>query len=209
MISTEFIVLTKQPYRETSLLLNGFSPDFGRTALVAQGAMKISEKNVPEADLYRELSVEFNEDKPGDLFTVRRMELITAFDGVADVPNHFKMAARIGSFLLKNVAPGVPMPYTYDTLRSVLTQLSGGAVEAQWNLTQCAVVLKAVFLYENGMLPEVEDPRSSEFLEELIAAGIENSPLPECPPEYWSALNNWLSSLLNANGYFLFGGKRK
>ena len=60
MISTEMIVLTKQPYRETSLLLNGFSPDFGKTSLVAQGAMKLSNKSFPEADLFRELSVEFN-----------------------------------------------------------------------------------------------------------------------------------------------------
>jgi recombinational DNA repair protein (RecF pathway) len=201
MISTEMIVLTKQPYRETSLLLNGFSPDFGRTSLVAQGAMKLSNKSFPEADLFRELSVEFNEDKPGDLFTVRRMELIASYDAVADVPNHYKMAVRIGGFLLRNAAPGVPMPYTYDTLRSVLIQLSGGTVEAPWDLTQCSVVLKAAFLYENGMLPEVEDPRRNEFLEELVAAGIENSPLPECRPEYWNALNNWLSSLLDCNGF--------
>ena len=201
MISTEMIVLTKQPYRETSLLLNGFSPDFGKTSLVAQGAMKLSNKSFPEADLFRELSVEFNEDKPGDLLTVRRMELIASYDAVADVPNHYKMAVRIGGFLLRNAAPGVPMPYTYDTLRSVLTQLSGGAVEASWDLTQCSVVLKAAFLYENGMLPEVEDPRRNEFLEELVAAGIENSPLPECRPEYWSALNNWFSSLLDCNGF--------
>ena len=201
MISTEMIVLTKQPYRESALLLNGFSPDFGKTSLVAHGAMKLSEKNFPEADLVRELSVEFNEDKPGDLFSARRMELIAAYDAVADVPNHFKMANRIGGFLLRNAAPGVPMPYTYDTLRSVLTQLSGGMAEARWNLTQCAVVIKAAFLYENGMLPEIEDPRRNEFLEELVAAGIENSPLPECNPEYWTALNNWFSSLLDCNGF--------
>ena len=83
MISTEMIVLTKQPYRESALLLNGFSPDFGKTSLVAHGAMKLSEKNFPEADLFRELSVEFNEERPGDLFSARRMELIASYDGVA------------------------------------------------------------------------------------------------------------------------------
>ena len=199
MISTEMIVLAKQPYRETSLLLSGFSPDFGKTNLVAQGAARITEKKFPEADLYRELSVEFNEDKPGDLFTARRVELIRAYDGISDVSNHFKMAARIGSFLLRNLVPGVPMPYTYDTLRSVLTQLAGLEVEARWNLTQCAVVIKTAFLYENGMLPEAAESRQNEFLEELVAAGIENSPLPECNPEYWNILNNWLNSLLAYN----------
>jgi hypothetical protein len=51
------------------------------------------------------------------------------------------------------------------------------------------------------MLPEIEDPRRNEFLEELVAAGIENSSLPECNPEYWTALNNWLSTLLDCNGF--------
>ena len=199
MIATEIIVLSKQAYRETSLLLGGISPDFGKTSLVAQGALKISGRKFPEVDLFRELSVEFNEEKPGDLFTVRRMELIGTFDAVSDVPDHFKLATRIGGFLLRNLVPGVPMPYTYDTLRSVLTQLSGVEVESRWSLTQCSVVVKTAFLYENGMLPEASDPGQNDFLEELVAAGIENSPLPECNPEYWTALNSWLNSLLKFN----------
>ena len=58
-------------------------------------------------------------------------------------------------------------------------------------------MLKITYLYENGLLPEAASPEQSDFLEQLVAAGIEDSPLPECRPDYWKTLNGWLSSLLD------------
>ncbi len=201
MVSTQIIVLSKQPYRESALLLAGLSPDFGKLSLVAHGAQKLSAKNFPAADLFRELDVEFDNTIAGDLFTAKQMELSFAFDNIAAVPLHFKMAGRIGSFLLKNAAPGVPLPYTYDTLKSVFTQLCiTGEVDGKWTLEQCSVVIKTAYLYENGLLPEARNAEQNDFLENLVAAGIENTPLPECRPDYWKSLNNWLNSLLDYHG---------
>ena len=42
MISTQMIVLAKQPYRENALLLSGISPDYGKLNLVANGAQQLS-----------------------------------------------------------------------------------------------------------------------------------------------------------------------
>ena len=91
---------------------------------------------------------------------------------------------------------GCPGLWNWDTVFHGMTISRYDSVLAQ-NSVDCY----AKFQCENGMLPEVEDPRRNEFLEELVAAGIENSPLPECRPEYWNALNNWLSSLLDCNGF--------
>lgn len=124
MISTQMIVLAKQPYKEAALLLSGLSPDYGRLNLVANGAQKLSEKKFPAADLFRELEVEFNEEGASDLFTAKQLELAAAFDALADNPKHFQLAGRIGSFLLKNAVPAVPQPLTYDALRCILDQLS-------------------------------------------------------------------------------------
>ena len=85
MISTQIIVLAKQPYRENALLLSGLSPDYGKLNLVANGAQQLSEKKFPAADLFRELDVEFNEEGASDLFTAKQLELATAFDALADV----------------------------------------------------------------------------------------------------------------------------
>ena len=198
VVSTQLIVLSKQSYRESSLLLAGLSPDCGRLSLVANGAQKLSAKNFPAVDLFRELEVEFDDGGKSDLHTARRLEIATEFDAIAADPRHFRMAGRIGSFLLKNAVPNVPLPYTNDAFKSVLSQLcTPSGTPGCWNMVQCSVVIKTAYLYENGLLPEASDPRQNDFLENLVAAGIENSALPACRPDYWKTLNEWLSSLLD------------
>ncbi len=196
MIATQMIVLAKQPYKESALLLSGLSPDYGRLNLVAHGAQKLSEKKFPAADLFRELDVEFEETGSGDLFTAKSIELATPFDALADNSKHYQLAGRIAGFLLNNAVPALPLPLTYDALRCIFEQLTlpDGASE-RWTMEQCAVVIRITYLYENGLLPESEDPKRNEFLENLVAAGVESSPLPECAPAYWHTLNQWLASL--------------
>ncbi|MDD3885778.1 MAG: recombination protein O N-terminal domain-containing protein [Victivallaceae bacterium] len=196
MVSTQIIVLDKRPYRESALLLAGISPDCGRIDLVAHGALKLADKSFPSADLFRELDVEFEEPANGGLATAKRLELATAFDTLADDPRGFRMAGKIGSFLLKNAVADMPLPYTYDALKSVLANLAA-TEHGAWNLIQCAVVIKATYLYENGLLPEAATEEQNSFIENLVAAGIENEPLPECDTGYWSSLNGWLSSLID------------
>ena len=193
IISGPFIVLDKRPYRESALLLRGISPDYGKITFILHGAQSASR---PVADIFRELEIEF-EDKntPQELYTAKKADILTDFTPLAEHPKNFRMAGKIAAFLLENMPPAEPQPYTYDSLRSVLANLAL-ADENSWTLVQCAVVIKAAFLYENGMLPEGGSPEQNEFMENLVAAGIDNSPLPECPEQYFDALNNWLNSLI-------------
>ena len=91
LISSQFIVLDKRPYRESALITTGISPDYGRMSFVIHGAQKISEKSTPVVDLYRELNIEFKDDVPGDLHNGDRVELLNDFSGVADVSNNYKV----------------------------------------------------------------------------------------------------------------------
>ena len=193
IISGPFIVLDKQPYRETALLLRGISPDYGRVSFILHGGQS---GRRAQADLYRELEVEF-EDRGGggDLYTAAKVEMLLDFSPLAEHPRNYRMAGKIGAFLLANMPPGVAQPYTYDTLRSVLANLAL-AGDGAWTLVQCAVVVKTAFLYENGMLPEGTSETQNEFLENLVASGIDNSPLPECPEGYFDQLNAWLNALI-------------
>ncbi len=198
MSSTQYIVLKRTPYRESSLLLSGISPDSGKLDLVAHGAQKISGQQFPITDLYRTLTVEYDCPQKSELGTLRRTELDEDFSALAQQPKHFILAGRIGRFLLCNSRPGMPLPFTFDSLRSVLAQLSLPPDAAdRWNMTQCSVVLKCTYLYENGLLPEAPNDRQGEFLEKLVASGVENAPLPPCPDSYWGALNRWLNTLLD------------
>lgn len=200
IFSTQLLVLVKRPYRETALLLDGISPDCGKLSLVLHGGQKFSGKSFPAADLYRELDVEFNDDDRSTLHTATRAEIIADFGTLAESPRNFALAGKISAFLLKNMQPDLPQPYTYDSFKSVLSRLAGqGGGEydtAPWTLEQCAVVIKTAYLYENGLLPEARSEQQNDFLENLVASGIDNSPLPECAPQYWGALNKWLDSLL-------------
>ena len=198
IISCQFIMLDRRPYRESALIASGISPDYGKISFVLHGAQKVSEKNFPVADLFRELEIEFNDDgNPKELYTAKSVELLSSFDNIANDSRSFKMAGRIASFLLKNSPPNLPQPYTYDSLRSVLANLAQmDCGHDHWTLEQCAVVIKSAYLCENGLLPETQNEKQNDFLENLVASGIDNSPLPDCNPKYWSMLNNWLNSLI-------------
>ena len=197
IFTTQFLVLEKRPYRESALIVRGVSPEYGRASFVIHGAQKIGEKSTPVADLYRELNIEFKDDRPGDLHTADRVELLNDFSALAEKQINFKMAVKIGNFLLRNLPENLPQPYTYDAAASVYRNLAApDDDEFRWSLVQCAVVLKCAYLYENGLLPEGGTPEQNDFLENLVASGIDGSPLPGCRPEYWNSLNNWMNSLL-------------
>lgn len=198
--STPLIVLSKSPYRESSLIVTGISPDYGRVQLLCNGAQKISGKDYVLVDIFRELMVEFTESR-STLKNAREIELVSANDQLPENPVHYRLAGKMGAFLLANIKEDLPMPYTYDTFSSVLKHLSCiPPEEERWTAMQCAVVLKTAFLCENGLLPQSTDERSSAFLENVVAAGIDNSALPKCPDDYWAKLNDWLGAIINING---------
>lgn len=198
--STPLIVLSRTPFRESSLIVVGISPDYGKLQLVCNGALKNAAAGGVTADLFRELSVEFTQSR-SSLLTLREMELISANDKLADSPVNWRLAGKMAAFLLANVKEDLPMPYTYDSFSSVLKHLSGTTPEEErWTPMQCAVVLKTAFLCENGLLPRNTDEKSTAFLENVVAAGIDNSTLPRCPREYWAKLNDWLGTVIDLNG---------
>ena len=198
--STPLIVLSKSPFRESSLIVAGISPDYGKLQIVCNGALKVTGSNFPVVDLFRELNVEFTESK-SNLKNVRDVELLSAFDKLADIPVNYRLAGKMGAFLLANIKEDLPLPYTYDSFRSVLAHLSCEMPpEVRWTPMQCAVVLKTAFLCESGLLPQSQDERSSAFLENVVAAGIDNSDLPRCPQNYWAQLNDWLGTLMDIHG---------
>ena len=116
--STPLIVLSKSPFRESSLIVAGISPDYGKLQIVCNGALKVTGSNFPVVDLFRELNVEFTESK-SNLKNVRDVELLSAFDKLADIPVNYRLAGKMGAFLLANIKEDLPLPYTYDSFRSV------------------------------------------------------------------------------------------
>ena len=196
IVSTPFLILKKVPYRESALLLQGLSPDYGKLSFVLHGGQSL-EKSAPQADIFREVEVEFEDDLSGkDIFTVKRLETLSDYSALANNSRNYKMAAKIADFLLANTR-GEVLLHTCEAAKSVLANLAGFECGHEpWNLIQCSVVIKTTFLCENGMLPEAINQNQNEFLENLVASGVDNCPLPEAGEEYWKALNEWLNQLI-------------
>ena len=193
-----FIPLAKTPFNDSDIIFRGLTPDYGKVSMLVRRAGQISRTSYPVADIFRELDIEFNDEIKGEIYTADKVDLACEFgDGILESRN-YKFLGRISSFLLKNVPVNVPQIYTYNALRCIIENLGSNA-EDSWSLIQCSVVLKMVFLSENGYLPEANSEEQIEFIDNLIVAGTENLPLPQCSDEYWKSLNSWLDALLSYN----------
>ena len=199
MERTTVIVLRKTIIRESDLMVSAVSPDWGRMELVCYGAQSVSGKKFPVLDCFNELEIGFepSEKSPAKLTDA---ELITSFAPVADRLDIFRLAGKIGNFVLKNSAPELPMAIVYDTLRHVLGNLAINASgrEALWSPEACGAVIKLACLQENGLLPEFDDPKISAFFESVIEAGLEGAPLPPCEQGYWGRLTLYLNTFFTA-----------
>ncbi len=195
---SSIIIFSKKTYQEADLIVNGITPDYGKVSLLLHRGMKISDKNYPFCDIFQEFDVMFDDQSgKSNIYKPTEFELATDFSFIAENPKNFKFIGKIGSFLMKNVQENLPAPFLFDTLRNVMIQLIiADGTEGKWSLTQCAVAIKMVFLYENGLLPNEGTAQQLDIIENIISSSIEGTLLPELPQEYYSQLNTWLDSLL-------------
>ena len=199
MERTTVIILRKTLIREADIIATAVSPDWGKMELIGYGAQSVSGKKFPVLDCYNELEIGF---EVSDKFPLKLQdaELLTSFAPLADRLEIYRLAGKIGSFVLKNSAPELPMAIVYDTLRHVLGNLALNAANgsALWSPEACGAVIKLACLQENGLLPEFEDPKISAFFDSVIEAGMEGAPLPQCAEGYWSKLTLYLNTLFPA-----------
>lgn len=204
LVSSNVIVLRKMPYKESSLILGTLSAEFGKIDLIAKGARKLSKKQFPAFDLFREVQVSFSNTGKDNLHTAINAELIRSNDALANIPENFETAGKIADFILKNSAPDLPSPLVYDALRNILRNwaLEGDKQDFPWTRQQCSVIIKTSYLYENGLLPDLGEPETKQayqqqrIIEKIIECGNEGTPLPDLSDFWWSQLNKWLNQLI-------------
>lgn len=202
--TTNVIILRKMAYKESSLILGTLSAEFGKIDLIAKGARKLSKKQFPAFDLFREVQVSFSNTGRENLHNTANAELIQSNDALANIPENFETASRIADFILKNSAPDLPSPLVYDAMRNILRNwaLQGDKQEFPWTKLQCSVIIKTSYLYENGLLPDIGEPKTKQayhhqqIIENIIESGNEGAPLPDLNENWWLQLNKWLNQLI-------------
>ncbi len=155
MPQTPYIILRKTPYMESSLIVSGISPEYGRLDFILRGALKGGKKKFPFAVLFRELTVECRlPDGDSTLGTLQSQEPLYCHDSVALHTETYFAACEYAAFLLKNTRCAVPVPRSYQAFSCMLKKAAETGKANPW-----IPYAKLVFLHENGFVsvpPEKE-----------------------------------------------------
>ena len=196
LLTTQFLVLRKTPYAESSLVLAGISPDAGQIHFLVRGARKLGKKQFPLADLFEILTVHYRQGR-GTLHTWQEVETERSFRGVVTSPARFAAACGLAKFALANVQEGLRHPRYFAAVELALSRL-GDPAAAENNVVSAAAVGPAlVFLDEHGLLPDYpENERLQHQLEWILRTAETTGPVPLLSPVDWQKLEKWVAELL-------------
>ena len=193
LLRTDYIILRKVPFQESSLVVSGLSPDYGRLDFLLKGARGSGAKKFPYAGLFRELSVEFQENRGGGLLYMKSQEPKSNFDAIANRPENYIRLCEWVQFLLKHTRPMLELPRTYAALRLAVSRL---ITEPDGAFPLAAAEL--VFLHESGFVPEVppDDLQRGRTLNGLLDYALDPAaPMPGLTAEYRRKLMDWIRAL--------------
>ena len=227
VIQTNFIVLRKIPYSETSLIVAGLSPASGQLRFVVHGARKIAKKKMPVVDIFRMIHVKYGAGK-SDLHTWREGELVANYGDVARDFGLYETAAWAARFILKHTAEGVECPHLFLALKTGLKRLADSARDAgcaarenekgKNHVTTKSQILSGasekkeslsfavksglilVYLSENGLMPDYPWGTPEERqLTVLLEAALGSRPPPPLSALKWRDIFTWGQTLLNTH----------
>ena len=199
---TEFLVLRKTFYSETSLVLAGLSADHGQLHFMARGARRWGRRDFPVADLFRVLAVTYRPGR-GDLLSWHQAEVVEDLGGVAQGMATYAAAVRLAKFALANAPAGLPAPRFHRALRQALRWLARAAAGQEDGFAPAATMAVAAwsgatlaFLAEHGLLPADNTAAFATLapapaVAVLAAAETEGAP-PACDAAAWECLDAWL-----------------
>ena len=195
MIKTDYIILRKIPYQESSLIVSGISPECGRLDFLLKGARSAGAKKFPFAGLFRCMNVEFRENTGSStLFYLKSHEPKISFDAIANQPENYIAVCEYSSFLLRHTRPMLELPMTYQALYTLLSRLTSPPDQNSFALAAA----KLVFLYESGFVPDEteNDPGKRISLEKILDyAMISGAECPDFSEKYKQDLIHWIDSL--------------
>jgi len=198
-IQTEFLVLRKTPYAESSLVLAGLSPEHGQLHFLVRGGRRIERRGPTPPDLFRVLAVEYTAGR-SDLHTWRQADMVADWGALARSPTAYAAACWLAAFTLGNTLPHAPCPRYCHALHIALQRLADSATASNATpyIGSIAVVGAClVYLDESGLLPTYDDnPDDCRRRDRLVAMGEGIADPPSLDENEWRALHQWTLALL-------------
>ncbi len=190
MEQTPYLILRKVPFQESSLIVSGISPDYGRLDFLLRGARSSGAKKFPTADLFRECMVSFREKKSSTLQTPVLFEPLCGFDTIALHTKSYMAACLYGAYLLKHVPGRMSCPVLFRIVKTFLERVSASD-DPEPHLTLAYLG----YADEAGELPEPPGESEQRLLAELLAAARGDGPVPELTDSYQKRLSIWVHAL--------------
>jgi recombinational DNA repair protein (RecF pathway) len=194
LVTTDYLVLRKTPYAETSLVVAGITPDHGQVHLILKGARRLGKRSFPALDLFRQVRVSYREGK-GEMHSPSEVEPVEDFGNLARHVGLYRSAGQLARFVLSNVLPDVAHPAVFQALRVALARFAAAEAEPAGLADSAHVCLHLAYLHEGGWLSGQNDERTQRQCAQLLDMALGGSPLA-LRPETWRELRNWTESLL-------------
>ena len=198
-ISTDFLVLRKTPFSETSLVVAGIAPELGQVHFLVRGARRLGKRQYPLVDLFRLLHVRCRATS-AELHHWQAADLVRDFGAVARDVGTFRTAAWLARFALANVPEGMPSPRFFHAMLTALQRLADASATppAAVCISHAAVLGACLtFLDESGVLPDYRDePETARRCRLLLSMGLGENGVPELSQQTWEQLRRWVESIL-------------
>lgn len=202
--TTEFIVLRKTPYGESSMVVAGFSEGCGRLAFLVRGARRLGRRDFPLVDLFRCLHVTFHHSERSSLNRWSSADRVHDFGPLAQHSARYLGASTLARFLLRETAECAPLPRTYAALKTGLRRLATADANAANDVLLPAVRIGILltFLKENGELDQSSfAPDDCDRFHQLLEMAAGETVPPRLTAATWTRLDNWVQYLLDAADY--------
>ena len=197
-VATDFLVLRKTAYGETSLIVAGITPDRGQVHLMLKGARRLGKRSFPALDLFRLVRVCYHEGK-GEIHTPRDVSPVADYGAVARHPGLYRATGELVRFVLANVQAGVEHPLVFAAARVLLSRFAEAETDDAALVDPAHVCLELAYLWEGGWLAGGEDERTARQCEQLLAMAGGGPVLP-LRAEVWRRLRQWTADLLRQAG---------
>jgi hypothetical protein len=200
-IRTDYLVLRKTPYGESSLVVAGLSAEQGQLHFLVKGGRSIRRTSAPVADLFRVLRLVYREGR-SDLCHWRSAEVAEDYGGLARNLDCYTAAGWLARFVLLNSCLGGECPELFTavcTALRVLADTAAGGHKATGTAPSVKFGVCLVYLAENGLLPHHGDGTAEgERVGLMLEVALGRRARPELPAEKWQELLAWSANLLAA-----------
>jgi DNA repair protein RecO len=201
-VITEFIVLKKLPFKESSLIVSGLSPEYGRLDFLIKGAVRYTKRKFPEVDIFRILEVKYSLSKTG-MQSLYKCDMLRDFDSLASNTEIYMAACSAAGFILKNTRQDMPVEELYAAMKFFLENAVNSASGFRTDFP-----VKLVYLHENGLFPnhlsaennEADEAKRKNLIDRLVKYFRGEAPEPEISVRYLHRLAEWTDALCHYHG---------